>query len=434
MDPHELPLGRALRWLLLAGLAVGSAAGCRDSDGPWTPAEKRVLASLVLTTKLPASPGNRYADDANAAKLGQALFFDKALSSNGKVACATCHEPQKYFTDGRRQAQGVGATKRNAPTVIGAGWFPFLFLDGRKDSVWSQALGPIEAANEHGMDRLALAHALYDRYRQAYEQVFGPLPNLADLQRFPAHAMPVDLDRQHPLQVAWAAMQPADQDAVNRVFANFGKAIEAYERHLQPQPAPFDRYVQAVQAGDANGGGHLSEPARRGLRAFIGRAGCVNCHNGPLLSDRTFHNLGLTGGVDEAGVALAGIDGGRTLGAGQVKRDPFRCGEPYSDAKQCDELRFLDPRFADFVGAFKTPSLRNVAMTAPYFHAGQAATLRDVVDFYRTLPGKAQLGHRELTLQPLPGSVDAEDLVAFLTSLTGPLPEQQWLAAPAEGR
>ncbi len=431
MDRLGLRLGPPLRWLLVASLLGVAGVGCRTSDGPWTPAELRILASLALVNKLPASPGNRWADEPNAAKLGQALFFDKALSSNGKVACATCHEPQKYFTDGRRQAQGVGATKRNAPTVIGAGWFPFLFLDGRKDSAWSQALGPVEAANEHGLDRLALAHALYDRYRQPYEQLFGPMPNLADLQRFPPHAMPVDLDRQHPLQVAWAAMQPADQDAVNRVFAHFGKAIEAYERHLQPQPAPFDRYVQAVVAGDAAGGGHLSESARRGLRAFIGTAGCVNCHNGPLFSDRTFHNLGLPGGDDDQGQPLTGVDGGRTLGAGQVKHDPFRCGEAYSDAKQCDELRFLDPRFADFVGAFKTPSLRNVAMTAPYFHAGQAATLRDVVDFYRTLPGKAQLGHRELTLRPLPGSVDAEDLVAFLTSLTGPLPAQPWLAAPA---
>lgn len=415
------------------GVTAGACAG-PDPDAEWTPSELRIITSLSPPPAELPSPGNKFAGDERAAQLGQALFFDKRLSTNGEVACASCHVPEKYFTDGLRQARGVGQTGRNAPTVIGAGIFPFVFHDGRKDSLWAQALGPVEAETEHGLDRLAVAHHLHTHYLPAYTALFGPLPALEDSGRFPSHARPVDLDRSHPHQLAWAAMRPEDQDAVNRVFANFGKAIEAYERKLSAQPAPFDRYVAALKAGDASGGGQLSAAARRGLRAFIGKAGCVNCHNGPMLTDRGFHNLGLPSALGADGTVLAGIDGGRTLGAGQVKRDPFRCGQPYSDSTQCDELRFLDPHFQDFLGAFKTPSLRNVAQTAPYFHAGQAADLRAVLDFYRTLPGKAQIGHRELTLQPLPGAVDADDMIAFLQALTGPLPPGPWGKAPAGGQ
>ena len=165
--------------------------------------------------------------------------------------------------------------------------------------------------------------------------------------------------------------------------------------------------------------------ARRGLRAFIGKAQCVTCHNGPLLTDKQFHNLGLPTPPD-----AKGLDVGRSMGAQQVKDDPFRCGGPFSDARQCDELRFLDPQFPDFMGAFKTPTLRNVARTAPYMHDGQFATLAQVVQFYKTLPGQAVIGHRELVLRLLDPAVSTDDLVAFLESLTGPLPEDTWLHAP----
>ena len=219
--------------------------------------------------------------------------------------------------------------------------------------------------------------------------------------------------------------------AVDRVFSNVGKAIEAYERKLRPQPAAFDRYVAALKAGDAQGGGHLSASARRGLRAFVGAGGCVNCHNGPLLTDKGFHNLGLPQARTASGELLAGVESGRGRGAGLVKQDPFRCGEAFSDASSCQELKYLNPLFEDFLGAFKTPSLRNVAMTAPYMHAGQLATLQDVLTFYRTLPGQPRAGHRELSLQRLGGAIDDADLLAFLQSLTGPLPPAPWVQPPA---
>ena len=411
--------------LLLLALLTACRAPAVDTDAPWSPAELALVRSLSPLPPLPPSPGNRYADDPRAAALGHKLFFDKALSANGSVACATCHEPQRYFTDGLPHAKGIGLAARNAPTILGAQWLPFLFHDGRKDSLWSQALGPLENEVEHGSDRLAIVQHVLARYRPEYEAIFGSLAALDNGARLGPHARPVPFGSADPAHQAWLALSDGDRDGINRVFANVGKALEAYERKLLPREAPLDRYVRALGAGDANGGGALSPAARRGLRAFIGKAQCVSCHNGPLLTDKGFHNIGLP-----AAPGQSGIDVGRGFGAQQAKLDPFRCGGAYSDTQQCDELRFLNPRFEDFLGAFKTPSLRNVARTAPYMHSGQFSTLAEVLQFYRSLPGKAQVGHREFVLTLLDPGVDSADLLAFLDALTGDLPDARWLVPP----
>ena len=415
---------RVGRGLILSLLVIAACASHARPDParPWTPAERAILGSLTPLTAPPPSPGNRVAENPVAVNFGQALFFDTGLSANGKVACATCHQPERWFTDGLPLAKGVGQAGRNAPTLLGTQWLPYLFHDGRKDSLWAQALGPLEADVEHGYDRLALAHRVAKHYRQPYETLFGPLPPLDDLARFPPHGRPVPFASNHPHHVAWMAMADADRQAVNVVLANCGKAIEAYERKLLPRDAPFDRYVKKLLADDPGAAQEISVPAQRGLRDFIGRAQCVNCHNGPLLTDRGFHNLGLPRTPGQTGV-----DVGRALGAQSVKADDFRCGSVYSDTQNCQELRFLNPRFEDFMGAFRTPTLRNVARTAPYMHTGQFATLNDVLAFYRTLPGAAQVGHRELVLTLLDPDVSADDLVAFLETLTGALPDAQWL-------
>ncbi len=427
-------LGQRVLGLLASGLlALGVLAGCGREAPPeppvgiWSEGERALIDSLSPIPPLPPSPGNAVADDPGARALGHALFFEPALSANGHISCASCHVPDKYFTDGLPLARAIGTTQRHTPTIIGAQWAPFLFWDGRRDSLWAQALGPLENEVEHGFDRVAVARVVFERYKAPYEAIFGPMPDMSDRATFPEHGRPLEFNTNHPHNMAWAALTPGDQEAVNRVVANVGKAIEAYERALLPGPAPFDRYVEALKAGDAEGGGHLSDAALRGLRAFVGKGQCVNCHNGPLLSDLGFHNLGLppTGDGSFADV-------GRSLGAAQVKMDAFRCGEPFSDARQCEELRFLNHTFDDFLGAFKTPSLRNVAMTAPYMHTGQFATLDDVVNFYRTLPSKAAVGHRELVLDLLDPAVDTQDLVAFLESLTGPLPDPQWRSPPSK--
>jgi cytochrome c peroxidase len=405
------------------GSAVVAACACvagEDLDAPWTQAELKILESLRLdeASPPPPSPGNKVADDPAAARLGRALFFDAGLSRRADLSCARCHLPERYFTDGLRQAAGTSPLAHNTPSLVGVAAYPFLTWNGRADSVWSQALDSVERPREMGRARTGVARHVYLHHREAFEAVFGPMPDLEDAERFPDPATPHEGAGYEPGRRAWATMSAEDQVAVERVFANFGKALEAWQRTLRHRAAPFDRYVAALLQGDPSGGNHLSPGARRGLRLFIGKAGCVECHHGPLLTDFQFHNVG----VPPPPLGLAARPG-RDEGAHQLLRSPFRCGGPYSDTTDCEELRYLDPTFQDFVGAFRTPSLRNVEQTAPYMHAGQFLTLDEAVEFYRRLPGQPAEGHRVPILRRLGSTVPNRELVLFLRSLTGPLPE-----------
>lgn len=436
---HEgSPLARRVLGALTLALAAGGCWAKVDPegiDGIWSDKELAVLSTLTPLTGPPPSIGNLHADDPAAAALGQALFFDPSLG-DANVSCATCHIPGLYFTDAKPVAKGAGTGERHTPSVIGSQYGAFFMWDGRTDSLWSQALLPFENPVEMNSSRLELAHLINTQHAETYEQVFGPLPNLADHDRFPAAGRPVPGFADHPHQVAWSAMSRDDREAVNQVFANAGKAIEAYERKLLPEPSPFDKFVAALGEGRWDGDGHLSREARRGLEAFIGPAGCVNCHNGPMLTDHGFHNIGLAPpGAEELDAAgrshlIATMDRGRSEGAWKAVSNPFRADGPFGDADRNPELEFLAPNFDDFEGSFKTPSLRNVARTAPYGHAGQFSDLAAVVEWYRELPRVPMIGHRDLVLGLFDDDVETGDLVAFLESLTGDLPSEELLAPP----
>jgi cytochrome c peroxidase len=200
------------------------------------------------------------------------------------------------------------------------------------------------------------------------------------------------------------------------VYANIGKAIAAYERRIDFAPARFDRYVEAELANDAlSSASTLSPDEEAGLRLFIGKASCVNCHNGGLFSDGHFHNTG---------VALARAtapDSGRTSGVLKALAGEFSCRSRYSDAtaQDCAELRFAVAGGPELVRAYKPPSLRNVVDRAPYMHAGQLATLDDVLEHYSSAP-RAPLGRSELKPLHL-SSGEQRQIIAFLGTLTGPL-------------
>ncbi|MEM9384349.1 MAG: cytochrome c peroxidase [Pseudomonadota bacterium] len=403
---------------LLVLLACGVPASA--TQAPWSDAERWLLRSLSIlpspSLPVPPSPSNALADSPAAAALGEILFFDTRLSANGEVSCATCHRPTRAFADSTARSQGLSSTARNAPTVLGGAYQRWLYWDGRRDSLWSQALTPIEHPDEQGLGRVAvLALVAQDTtYRDAWRRLFDEAPlDVSDMQRYPRHATPRG---DAPALAAWRRMAPADREQVDAAFARVGKAIAAYERTLSPAPSRFDRYVDAVLAGDETGGEYLDDQERLGLRLFIGeRAQCTQCHNGPMLSNGGFHNIGLVAQTATATTA----DLGRAAAVREVQEDPFNCLGPHSDApaEACAELRFMKQRGAELLGAFRVPTLRNVARTAPYMHDGRFADLPTVLAHYVAAPTQV-LGHQELD----PLRLSAEELaalIAFLRALSG---------------
>lgn len=388
----------------------------------WSQKEIELLQSLSLTAlpELAPDPSNAVADSAEAAQLGHRLFFEEQLSGDASVACATCHQPDNYFTDGLALAEGTETGQRHTPSLVGLSYSPWFYWDGRKDSQWSQALSPLEAAHEHNIDRLRLVrYVLSDpKLRALYEQVFGAAPAL---EQPAASASPLGTKKQRD---AWKNLPPAVRDGVNTVFANLGKSLAAYQRKLQPGRSRFDDYIDSLSDAGAIEGAELSAEESAGLRLFIGKADCVNCHNGPLLTNNEFHNTGVLPVADQLPPM------GRYDGIRLARKDPFNCSGDYSDATpdQCLELRFaLDDN--SLVGAHKTPTLRNVAKTAPYMHGGQLLTLRQVINHYNEAP-VSMLSHNEakpLKLRP----IERRQLEALMHTLSAPLAtDPHWLQAP----
>jgi cytochrome c peroxidase len=365
-------------WALALALAFGASIG---HPAPGLPELEDVVAlSLENLGPVPPDPGNRWADDPAAAAFGQRLFFDERLSGNGHVSCATCHVPARGFQDGTPLGKAMGSTNRRTMPIAGAAYAAFLFWDGRKDSLWAQALGPLESPAEHGGDRVQYAHIVADHYRDEYQRVFGRLPDLAD------------------------------RESATRVFVNIGKAIEAYERQVRFRPSRFDRFVAEWRKAGAMPRGILDPQEIAGLALFVGKADCVECHGGPLFTSHKFRNTGVPA------PASLPRDQGRVQGLAALKSDEFSCRSRWSDAKpgQCREI----PRLvAASERAFKAPSLRNVAERAPYMHAGQFATLSEVLEHYNRAPA-APSGRNVMTrLHLSPAEID--QLEAFLRTLSG---------------
>jgi cytochrome c peroxidase len=367
-----------------------------------------VIASLSLASlpPLPADTTNRFADSPAAAALGATLFFDQRLSGNGEVSCATCHKIERQFQDDLPRAKAVGLNNRRTMPLAGVAWSPWLFWDGRRDSLWAQAITPLEDAVEHAGNRTAYARFMFDNFHDRYERIFGPFPPLDGL---PDNASPLGTAAE---QAAWASMSEAQQDAVNAVFVNIGKAIAAFERSLTFPETRFDRFAKALAEGkEPAPEDDLSGEERAGMRLFIGKGECIRCHNGPRLSDGHFHNTGVP--------PVAGLppDLGRETGVTKVSADPFNCLGKFRDGPDtaCGELRFMVKDKPELRRAYKTPSLRGVASRPPYMHAGQIATLEAVIDHDAEAPASGD-GHSELNPLIL-SERERRELVAFLRTL-----------------
>lgn len=409
--PPLASLLKPLRCALGLGAALALLGACGDAcpEAPGlSAAQCTQVRALRLPQALPASRGNAHAEDPAAALLGFRIFFDARFSSNLQVRCATCHSPERSFQDGRPAARGLADVTRNTPTVLNAAWLSWQTWDGHADSLWAQPLSALENPLEMDLTRLELAHRIAESYRTRYEPVFGALPALEDVARFPA--------RGGPGTEAWEAMAAPDREAVDRVAANVGKALEAYLRKLATGPAALDRHL----AGEP---GALSDEARAGLRVFV-EAGCIRCHSGPMLSDERYHNLGVPA---QPGAPL---DEGRSAGLARANADTFNALGRFADGPAVASAQEYAPVGPEALGAFRTPSLRNLEHTAPYGHNGRFATLEEVVDFHLQGGGRGAAGFLG-EVSPLlePHTLSAKEraaLLAFLHSLEGDYPPAPW--------
>ena len=412
--------------LRLSLLASGAFFGCSRSDDPsapndtaaphsFTESEAAVLQTMWPLPSLPASPTNAYADDPWAIQLGQYLFFDTGLSASGDIACSSCHDPRSGWSDGLKLGEGTATGDRHTMSLFNVGYNRWSYWDGRCDTLWCQAISPIEDEREMGNNRVRLAHQLtHDPLlNQAYRETFGPLP---DVSSWPANARPMPNEEDHEDHQAWLSLTPDEQDAANRVLANIGKSLAAYERTIISRDSPFDQFAEAMLVdGDPNND-VLSNSARRGLSLFIGKAQCHFCHAGAAFTNQEFANIGL---ADRPWLLPA--DRGRIDGIFDLRDNPFRGDGRYSDDPITGAIKIANlTTTGEQEGQFKVPSLRSIALSPPYMHGGHFDTLDEAVRHYGDVVETPALGHREDMLQTLELS-DSEiaDIVAFLESLTG---------------
>ncbi len=271
-------------------------AACVYADEPY----KHVVPAGLKPLKIPGD------NPMTAAKveLGKQLYFDKRLSVDNSVSCASCHAPEKGWSNGEQFATGFEGQKggRNAPTIINSAYFRFQFWDGRAEHLEGQALGPIENPIEMNMSLKDLVPKLnkIEGYKKQFQAVFG----------------------------------------TDVTSENIARAIAAFERTILSGDAPYDRF----KAGDMSA---LSESAQRGRKLFFGKANCSACHSGGNFSDGAFHNIGVG-----------------------------------MDAEKPDAGRFAISNLLGDTGSFRTPTLREIARTAPYMHDGSLKTLEEVVEYY----------------------------------------------------
>lgn len=398
-------------------------------------------------------------------ELGAKFFFDTDFSNNGRVACATCHIPGKSFTDSKQTAEGIAKTTMNTPTLINNYAGEWFFWNGRADSLEAQALGPVENPKEHGFSRSKVLGRISTKYKKEYEALFGRLPIVSsDLLELPppagrhsqisnavaAYALATlgsdTLQKNILSQAQKLAIQPIDvlktmasgeteppssfdkipepdRQAINGVFANFGKAIAAFERTIRTDDSPFDSFVDRLSNGKPmleSLSKDFGEAELRGLRLFTGRGNCTLCHQGSNFTDEQFHNIGMMALTSET------IDLGRSQGLLDARDSEFNCKGPYlkqeTPKESCRELDFIETESAEAVGAFKTPTLRNLKDTAPYGHDGRFPTINSILLHYNHLAVPPAVGHIEESLAPLEfNEQELRDLESFLLSLSGPV-------------
>lgn len=373
-------------------LVVGLMASACENEEPFPNLDELdLLRELHTMPQRPAAdPTNRLADNTRAASLGNRLFHDPKLSACGTVSCASCHDG-----DGRTVPTALangcngGITGRNPPTTLNVGHERWFMWDGRADRLWNQAILPMTSPIEMASNPTIIRTQLVANYLADYTELFGKTP---------------------------------EQTEDDEILANVGKVIHAYERTVNRTRAQFDEDVKSlIAATDVSQAEVEKERAFLGLKTYFRKGQCIICHKGPTMTDHLFHNIGVKDGTPGAP--------GQTAAVEAMLDWKFNAAGPYSDARtgvdatRLNTLRAeLAEKRAEMDGAYKTPTLRNIELTAPYMHTGDVATLEDVIEFYDKGGDEDGTfsGSRTDTIKPLElNDEEKKALVDLLKSMTG---------------
>lgn len=351
-----------------------------------TATEKQLLQSFGnWPLNMPADPGNELSGISWAEELGQTLFHDPGLSSSGAFSCATCHQNSLAFSDGAQVAMGVRPHVRNTQGLLDVGLQRWFGWDGGADSLWAATLRPMLSNIE--MD--------------------GNIEHIGDYLRN---------NDGFSKALETAGLMEGNEQNNEAVTVLAAKAIATHLRTLQSAPTSFDVYVDAVQREDELVMATYPDAAKRGLKIFLGDANCHVCHFGPNFSNGEFHDTGRP-----FFTAVGQVDPGRYEGIKRVRTDRYNLLGEFNSTKIDTEVRKTQTvkiGQANF-GEWRTPSLRNLTLTAPYTHDGSLKTLRAVVDAYADINPDRLHSQGESILKPLNLDNQArEDLVTFLESLT----------------
>lgn len=378
---------------------LSHAQGHAAAVEPLSSDEQALVLSLSPLNLPSKDPTNELSGNELAISFGRSLFFDKRLSASSTQACASCHDPTLSWTDGKAVPEGGS---RNTPSLWNVAYNRWYSWDGGADTLWAQAIRPIENSKELGLDRFALAKRIYNNndLRRGYETVHGRLSE------------PFCASDSATTNNTCADPERAD---ATKVLVNVAKSLAAYLETIISTSSAFDKFAEGLRTGNADAVQSYPEAASRGLKVFL-RSNCHLCHSGPNFTDGEFHDIGV---YPKDGTLPT--DSGRFEGINVLAESEFRSDGGHSAAAD-PKLRFIRAG-PDVWAQFKTPSLRNVLLSAPYMHNGQFATIDDVINHYSNATRSTYRHvHLESTVKPLHlTSVDRSNLIAFLESLTDPV-------------